>query len=200
MTGHGADHRGPAPARELGGHRANRAEDALDEDGGAVDGAVGEHGAVRGDPGDAQAGAEFIAEVAGQGHGQVVGDDGVPGGGSEGPVGLRAVDPHALPQPGLVDSGADGVDDADPVAVRDHPREGHRGAEPAAPLLGITGVNPGNAHPDADLPRAGIRDRELADRSTSAAGPCWSYQDASMNDLRGSSRHRWRDTTRPSAH
>ena len=69
-AGHRADHRGSAPARELGGHRANRAEDALDQDGSAVDGAVGEHGAVRGDPGDAQAGAELVAEVTGQGHGQ----------------------------------------------------------------------------------------------------------------------------------
>ena len=75
------------------------AEHAVDQDGLAVDRAVGEDRAVGGDAGDAQARAELVADVVGQGDGLVVGYDGVLGGGAEGPVGLGAVDPHPLPDP-----------------------------------------------------------------------------------------------------
>jgi hypothetical protein len=59
--------------------------------------------------------------VVGQRDGEVAGDDGVLGGGTEGAVGLGAVHPHALPDAARVDAVADGVDDAGGVAVRDHP-------------------------------------------------------------------------------
>ena len=118
---------------------------------------------------------------SGSGTARSAGYDGVLGGGPEGPVGLGAVDPHPLSDAALVDALADGVDDAGRVAVRDHPRVGHRGAEPAAPLLGVAGVDTGEAHPNADLARAGVGVRAARRRwSTSAAGPCRSYQDASM--------------------
>lgn len=63
----GAGDRGPASAGELGGRRADPAEDAVDQHEFAVDGAVGEDGAVRGDAGDAQARAEIVGLVVGHG-------------------------------------------------------------------------------------------------------------------------------------
>ena len=123
----------------------------------------------------------------GQGHGQVAGDDSALGGGPEGPVGLRAVDPHALPEPAVIDTDANGVDDAGRVAVRDHPREGHRGTEPAAPLLGIARVDTRNAHPNADLARAGIGVPKLADLEHLSGGTLPLIPGRKHENLRGPS-------------
>jgi hypothetical protein len=60
-----ADHGGTGPAGELGGQGSDSAEDAVHEDGASGDRAVGEDGAVGGDAGDAEAGAEFVADAVG---------------------------------------------------------------------------------------------------------------------------------------
>ncbi len=131
------------------------AEHAVDQHQFAVDGAVGEDGAVRGDAGDAQARAEVVGQVVGQWDGEVAGDDGVLGGGAEGAVGLGAVHPHARPDVARVDAVANGVDDAGGVGVRDHPRIGHGRADPAATLLGVAGIGAGDGDADTDLTGAG---------------------------------------------
>lgn len=151
----GGDHCGAGPVGELGGQGADAAQDSVHQNQSTVDRAVREDGAVGGDPGDAQARAEFVVEVVGQGDGLVVGHDGVLGGGAEGAVGLGPVHPHPLPHAPGVDSIAHGVDDSGRVAVRDHPRVRHGRTEPAAPLLGVAGVDARDGDADADL--AGAR-------------------------------------------
>jgi hypothetical protein len=111
---------------------------------------------VSSDAGDAEAGADPVVDLVGQIHCQLVGDDGVMGGGAEGPVGLGAVDPHPLPHPGRVDAGSDLVDHSGSVAVRDHPRVRHGGAEPASAFLRVTWVDAGVPEPDPYLTRPGL--------------------------------------------
>lgn len=148
---------------ELGGQGADAAEDSVDQDQLAADRAVGEDGAVGGDAGDAEARAQLVTEVVGQECGLVVGYDGVLGGGAEGAVGLGAVYPDPLSHAVDVDPVAHRVDDSRGVAVRDHPREGHGRAEPAAPFLGVAGVDARDGDADADLAGAGDGIREFTD-------------------------------------
>ncbi len=159
----GGDHGGAGPVGELGGQGADAAENSVDQNQSAVDRAVGEDGAVGGDAGDAEARPQLVTEVVGQRCGLVVGYDGVLGGGAEGAVGLGAVYPDPLSDAVDVDLGAHGVDDSGGVAVRDHPREGHGRAEPAAPFLGVAGVDARDGDADADLAGAGDGIREFAD-------------------------------------
>lgn len=65
----GGDYGGAGPVGELGGQRADAAEDSVDQDQSAGDRAVGEDGAVGGDAGDAQARPQLVAEVVGQRYG-----------------------------------------------------------------------------------------------------------------------------------
>lgn len=129
----------------------------------AIDRAVGEHGPVGGDPGNAQARPEFVAQVLGQRHRQILGYDGVLGGGAEGPVGLGAVHPHPPTDPACVDTVAHRVDDTGRVTVRDHPGIGHGRAEPATPFLGVAGIDTRHGHPDADLAGTGLRIGQFTD-------------------------------------
>ena len=92
----------------------------MDEDGRAVDGTVDEDGAVGGDAGDAEAGAELVGHAVGEADGEEVGTTMKLGGGAEGTVGLGAVHPYPL-------SDADRLD-----AVAD------RSMTPAASLWGMT--------------------------------------------------------------
>jgi hypothetical protein len=64
----GGDDCGTGPVGELGGEGADRTEGAVDEHGGAVDGALGEDGSVSSDAGDAEAGADPVVDLVGQIH------------------------------------------------------------------------------------------------------------------------------------
>jgi hypothetical protein len=59
----GSDHRRAAPAGELCDERPDRTEHTLYKDGLSGDGAVSEDGAVGGDAGDPEAGAEFVGHL-----------------------------------------------------------------------------------------------------------------------------------------
>ena len=130
---------------------------------GVVDGSVAEDSAVRGDPGDAETGADLVGYLVGQVNGKLLRHDGVLGSGAERAVGLGAVHPDTLPDAVPADAVTDGVDGAGAVAVRDDARVRHRGAEPAAALLRVAGVHAGEPHPDADLPGSRLGVGELAD-------------------------------------
>src|SRR4051812_23371497 len=67
------------------------------------------------------------------------------------------VDPYAVADPTGVTVWADRLHDADAVAMRDDLRERHGGPKPAAPLLGIAGVDAGRPHPHPDLARSRLR-------------------------------------------
>jgi len=109
---------------------------------GPLDRPISEHRPVRSDTRDTEAGAGLVVDLLRQRDGQLIGDDGVLSGRAERPVGLGAVNPDPLSGSVGVDALTDLVDRAGAVAVRHHPGEGHGGAEPAAPLLGVSRVDP----------------------------------------------------------
>ena len=160
---HCADDRGAPPRCKLSRHRADAAEHAVDEDRRAFDRPVAEDGAMGGDAGNAQTRAHLVADVVGERDRLVGGHHGELRGGAEGPVGLGAVDPDALSGPGRVDAVADRVDDARPVAVRDHPRIRHPVADPVAALLRVPGVDARDSDADANLARSRLGVGHLAD-------------------------------------
>ena len=83
--------------------------------------------------------------------------------GPERPIGLRAVHPDALADPGRIGALPDRVDHPGAVAVRDHARERHPVAQPVAALLRVAGVDARQAQTDPDVARAGLWRRQVPD-------------------------------------
>jgi hypothetical protein len=96
----------PAPPRQLRRQGADGAEHAVYQHGDAGDRPVGEHGPVRGDARDAQAGADVVADVVGQVDGLAGGNHGQLSRRAERPLGLgpnthtrRPIRPWSTPAP-----------------------------------------------------------------------------------------------------
>src|ERR671917_1423154 len=79
------------------------------------------------------------------------------------PVGLRAIHPHPLTNPVLIDVKPDGVDHAGTVAVWHNVRVGHGRAQPSLPLLHIARVHPGELQADPDLTSRRFGKRQFPD-------------------------------------
>src|SRR6516164_6814157 len=158
----GADDGGAAPMCELSGQRTDRAQHPMHQYRLACDRPVAEHGPVCGDAWNAKARAYLVGDFVGERNGLALRHAGQLRGGAKRPVGLRAVGPHPLPDPAAVHSVADGVDHAGAVAVRDDPRKAHRSSLPAGALLGVAGIEAGEADSNPDLTRAGLGIRQLS--------------------------------------
>src|SRR3954453_7794497 len=118
---------------------------------------------MRGDAGNSQTRAQLVADVLRERDRLRFGHHGQLRGGAEGTVGLRSVDPDALSDAGTVDFVAGRVDDARPVAVRDHPRVRHPLTDPVAPLLRVARVDARDSDADANLARSRLGVGHLAD-------------------------------------
>src|SRR3954447_7168639 len=107
-----------------------------------------------GDAGNSQTRAELVADIVRECDRLLVGHHGELRGGAEGAVRLGSIDPDALSDACTVNFVAGRVDDARPVAVRDHPRVRHPLTDPVAALLRVPRVDPGDSDADADLARS----------------------------------------------
>jgi hypothetical protein len=112
---------------------------------------------VSGDPRYAQAGPELVGDVVGKPGSETGWNDYVLGGGAEGPIGLRTVNPHSLSQAALIDPVSDFVDRAGGVAVRNDERIRHRRAEPTVPFLRVARIHARKPHANPNLTGAGMR-------------------------------------------
>src|SRR3954467_7392067 len=118
---------------------------------------------MRGDAGNSQTRAQLVADVARERDRLLFGHHGELRGGAEGTVGLGSVDPDALSDACTIDSLAGRVDDARPVAVRDHPRIRHPLTDPVAALLRVARVDARDSDADANLARSRLGVGHLAD-------------------------------------
>ena len=141
-SSHRPDHGRTAPVRELRRQCSDTAEHAVHQDGRAGDRAVGEHCAVSGDPGDAQAGADLVRDARREGRWPArAGRQSVARRcRTAGRTGRRTPTRAGRSCAGSTPSPTDSIDPG-AVAVRDDPRVRHRGAQPAAALLRVTGVH-----------------------------------------------------------
>ena len=91
LARHRSDDRRAAPARKLGGQRADGAEHPLDQDRLARDGAVAEDRTMRGDARDPETRTRLIVDFSGELHSLLRGNNCQLRGGPEWAVGLRPV-------------------------------------------------------------------------------------------------------------
>src|SRR3954454_18846705 len=116
-----------------------------------------------GDAGNSQTRGQLVADVVRERDRLLIGHDGELRGGAEGTVGLGSIDPDALSDACTVNFVAGRVDDACPVAVRDHPRVGHPVTDPVAALLRVPGIDARDGDADANLARSRLGVGHLAD-------------------------------------
>src|SRR3954447_23268664 len=116
-----------------------------------------------GDAGNSQTRPQLVAHVVRERDRLLVGHHGELRGGAEGTVGLGSVDPDALSDARTVDFVAGRVDNACPVAVRDHPPVRHPVPDPVAALLRVPRIDARDSDADANLTRSRLGVGHLAD-------------------------------------
>src|SRR5262249_4947227 len=144
---------------------------AGDEDSLPRDRSVGEETSMCGDRRDAEARPLGEARVRRKRDGQTRRHDGVLGGGAPRTLPLDDVEPDSLAEPSGRHAGADLVDDAGAILVRDHARRRHRPR--AYARLDVRGIETGDGDADTDLPGPRLGDGQLTDRQNirGSAGP-----------------------------
>jgi len=160
---HGGGDPRSAPLRELNCRVPDRARAARDEHGLSLDSAVLEKAAVRGHPGDAEAGPGLEARALWKRDCILRRDGDVLRGGAEGAAALRLVDPDALAHSCLRYARTHLVDHTRAVLMRDHARKRHfHVAVPAATQFRVGRIDSGKTQLDAHLARRGLRIGQLA--------------------------------------
>ena len=112
-----------------------------------------------GERGDAKAGSRLEVRCFGQRHGLLGWQDHVFGGGSKGTTPGRIPQPDALSDTLGRHAGADFIDDAGAVTVRNDLRERHDVGAKAAARFNVGGVDPGGDDSHAHLALTGMRRR-----------------------------------------
>ena len=144
-----------AELRELHRVVAHRTGATGDEHRLACDAAVALNGVIRSERRNAEARAGVETRVLRQGNRLRGGQHHVLSRRAEGPTPGRVPDPDPLADALRRDSGADLVDEAGAVTVRDHPGERQFAAAHAAPCLHVGRVDARTGEPDAHLAGAG---------------------------------------------
>jgi hypothetical protein len=144
------------------GTRADGTCTTLNQDGPISHGSGNVHGLKGGEARDTEAGTCFVARRLRQGRDVGRRYHRVFRGSAEGPVALGTETPHSIPFGARGNASPDSVDDTTAVTVGDHPREGHADAECVAPLLDVSGIDPGRAYGDPDFALARHRGRQFA--------------------------------------
>jgi hypothetical protein len=142
---------------------ADGARPALDQDGLALDGAIGEHSPMSRAGRHSERGPLREADSIGE-------RDGLPGrqrhqlrAGAVSPAVLAVVDPDPLADAPALDAFTHRLDHAGAVAVGNDARERHRRTAPAGPLLGVRRIDAGGVNSHQHLAACGLRRRHLAD-------------------------------------
>src|SRR5712691_11910901 len=172
----GAAHAGgdsrSAPFRELDRRVSDRAAAARDEHGLSLDATVLEKAAVRGHPGDTEAGSGLEAGSLGKRHRILRRDRDVFGRSAESAAALRLIDPYALAYSRLRYARADLVDDAGSVLMRNYARKRHFcAAVPAAAQFRVGRIDSGKMQLDAHFARRGLWIGQLAENEDFRRGP-----------------------------